>query len=361
MRPPDPGAWRAWHLFYHGDRDRLLSELVRPLAAALWAEGEATGFYAVRYGLGGPHVRLRLRPAPGRAGAVGERVVRAAEAFYSRAPSTAPMDDEAVRRLNRSIAPSDPLAAGLEDVVHPDNSVLEAPVVFEVERYGGPARFGHALDFFALSSAATLRFLAAHAGDSAGRRLTHVFRLIAGVAWGLAEDGDDFTGLVGYAVRFFSATPLAGLSPHGDAAFERNRDAYVRCLRAELAALAAGEGIDAPPSPRALAGAARALAREIALPGGDAGAEWRIRAGQLHMTANRLGLLNPDEFYLCHLLARAARALAEDDPAFWRDLWEAHAGRPPAGPPLRDRVAPAMAGLLTLSPDVATEAAAHAG
>lgn len=337
MRAADAGTWRAWHLSYHGDREALVTQVVHPVAAAALAAGHAARFHFVHYTLGGPHVRLRLLVRTGRASRVTELVRCSANAFFAREPSTATLPPDEVRRRNCGIVASDPLGAGAEDLVYPDNAVLPAVVRFEMERYGGPALLGHSLDYFALSSAGALRFLALHGGEPVGRRTAHAFRLLARVAWGLASDGTDFVALAGYAARLFAGNPLAGLVAPAAAAFKQKRDVYVHLLRQELASVAYGGGGGA----ESLAHGARALAMEVAS-AGDEAARWRICAGQLHMTANRLSLRNPDEIYLSALLALAARELADSDPDSWRRTWD----RPPPATPLRELVDAALPVLL---------------
>ncbi|MBV9773857.1 MAG: hypothetical protein JO040_07900 [Gemmatimonadetes bacterium] len=336
--PPDPAEWRAYHLFYHADRDRLVTELVRPTVADLLREGEIGSFYFVRYNLGGPHVRLRLKPGHGRAGSVDARVRRAAAEFFQRRPSSEPVAEEVIRRQNRGIVASDPLSGGVADEVFPDNTLEEFPPLFEVERYGGPRLFRHSLDFFTLSSVEALHFLSGLADPSAGQRLSGAFRLCVRQAWGFARDDAEFTELLSYASRIFTHDLLARFAERGDEAFERQRDAYTRLLRDELA-LCAGTG--GPGGPPAITVGARRLAREIRKLD-DAG-RWTVAASQLHMTANRLGLLNPEELYLGRILWRAARELAVSEPVFWKEAWTAHRqqGRKP-GARLRDLLGPAL-------------------
>ncbi len=322
MRRADAGAWRAWHLVYHGDRERLLAEVVRPVAAEALAAGEATHFYFVRYWLGGPHVRLRLLPAPGRAADLGARVHRAAAAFFHRVPSTAPEPDETVLRRNRGIAATDPFGAAEVDRVHPDNSVHEAPLHLEVDRYGGPALHGHSLDLFALGSVEVLRLLEGAADGSPGRRTADHLRLLARQAWGHAAGEASFAELAGYGVRMFGR--LEGLLPVADAAFERGRTELCAVVEKVLRDLAA--------APDPLARGARALGRRLR--GTDAAARRSICVSHLHMTANRLGLRNTDEVYLCRMLQRAVAAVRDEQPDAWRAAWDAHARwrREPAPP-----------------------------
>lgn len=312
----DAAAWRAWHLFYHADRERLVAELVRPTIAELRADGHINGFYFIRYDLGGPHVRLRLRPARGRAAQVAAKVRDAAEAFFARRPSTRSIPAEAIVRRNTGIVASDPQTGGAADEVYPDNSIREFAPLFEVDRYGGPGLFPHSLEFFTLSSHETFRFVSAEQERAAGQRLAIAGRLCVDQAWGFARDGDEFTELVAYPSRLFTGAWTERFIQRGDEAFDRNRAVHTRLLRDELRALT--EGASGRLSP-ALAGGARRLARRVR--GEEEGTKWTIGSSQLHMTANRLGLLNPEELYLGQILGHAARALSAEEPEFWRGVW----------------------------------------
>lgn len=325
-----PEGWRAFHLVYHAGLDPVLRGLVRPLAASLLAEGAAESFFFIRYPLGGPHVRLRVLPRPGRGERVAEAVRAAAEGFFALHPSPAPLPEEKVRRDNRAVIPGDPFATEADDVVLPDNSLHEHPVGFEVERYGGAALFPRSLDFFALSSLDALAWLARHAEVPPTRRLPEAGRVLLRQAWGFAEDPDSFLALAEYGVTY-QGKAMPRLVEHGDAAWESGREGLRALVRAELAALASPEA-DADPE-RAIAQAARALAEELR--GAEPARRREVAMSQMHMSANRLGLMNPEEVYLTRMLHRAATNLADSDPAFWAEAWDARRALPPP-PPLRD-------------------------
>lgn len=314
----DPGpGWRAYHLVYHGDRDRLLRELVHPLVAGLLGEGEIDHFFFIRYDLGGPHVRLRVRPCAFRDDPVAHRVRAAAAAFFARAPSTAPLPDETVRLRNRGIIPSDPFAGDAHDIVHPDNSVIDAPPEFEVERYGGTARFGDSLDAFALSSRDALEWLAkAHAPTSADR-LGEAWSAAVRHTWAGAHSGDEFLTLLAAPVPPPNS-PLAAFTGRGDAAYERGAAALRERMRGELARLAAGAA-HVSDAPRWTAGPLRLA---CALADADDLTRISIVHSHAHMTANRLGLRVPEEGYLARMLWRAAQDVADAAPELWDDLWK---------------------------------------
>lgn len=312
---PETTRWIGVHLHYHGDRDRVLAAWVGPAAASLLEAGLARRFFFIRYLLGGPHVRLRVEVNDADAVGARARMHSVASAYVAHEPSTIVVPPERIHRLNAGIIASDPSADESDDVVVPDNSVLDRPVHFEVDRYGGHALFSHSVDLFGISSIETLRVVEENAEANAGRRTAAHMRLLLRQAWGHAAGEEEFVSLADYGGEMF-ARPLAKLVPAADAAFERGRAGVCALVRAELSALA---GIGERP---ALAEAARALRSELRRLPVDR--RYAIGVSHMHMTANRLGLMNPDEVYLSRVLSRAVESVASEDPAFWRDAWHSH-------------------------------------
>ncbi len=126
---PALARWLAFHFYYHGRQDSHLEHLLRPLVASLLRQREINSFFFVRSLLGGPHVRLRLRPLgtreTGTREAVAEAVEGAAQQFFSTFPSLEIMAKEEIRRINHGILESDP--SELDVSIYPDNSVWESP------------------------------------------------------------------------------------------------------------------------------------------------------------------------------------------------------------------------------------------
>jgi hypothetical protein len=295
----DERSWRAYHLHYHEDQDRLLREMLAPLVARLRHEGRIGRFFFVRYNLGGPHVRLRWQPLGDPADAEGALAAAAAD-FFLRAPSTASLPEATVRKLNRTVLRIDPLAGPQDDVVVPDNSWQPAPVRFEVERYGGHGRLGATLDLFTASSERALVLLDELRALSEGRAQTHFVRLVLQLAAAFAGDDEELVAaLAGYGMRFMGSAfaPCAEKADHFFAA------------HAEVLGALADEAL----APAALDGEPLVAAVRRFLPALEGLGEkkrWHVAASHLHMTANRLGLLNPDEVYLSRLAELVVRRAA---------------------------------------------------
>lgn len=296
LSPGPLGRWRAFHLFYHGDRGQAVQGFVGPAMARLLGAGLADRFYFIHYGLGGPHLRLRLRAVAGREADLADAATRLAEAFLAASPSTAPVDPAELERRNAGYLKD---SGEADAAVYPDNTWREFPPVFEVERYGGEALFPASLEVFALSSLAALELLASLEGVPAGKRIPEQLRFLIRAAWGFAADAAEFTRLAGYALGTWGAA-MPSIVERADAVFAQQRAGLVGLLRRELGFLAAQ-----PKSLPPLAAGARHLGRLAA--GTDS--RERVLSSQMHMSANRIGMRNVDEVYFCRLLARAAGEL----------------------------------------------------
>lgn len=299
--------WQAFHFHYHEQQDHLLEELLRPLVASLAKRGESDSFFFVRYLLGGPHIRLRVRLC-GDLQAVAAEVQGTAKRFFEACPSRATLPEDKILAINREILKGDPTER--DEEVYPDNFMRPAPFHPELERYGGPELFPESLAFFAISSCRVLRWLHEKAGDS-GSRLSFAFHHLALQALGSSKNGQELLGLVSYPVPGWESAP-ALLVQRGDEVFERQKESHVRALRRRIEAIVDGPlfGGDLL-AERTLEGALR---------------EVRTRRGilssHLHMTANRLGLKHAEEIYLARLLWRTFSELASSEPALWKRLEE---------------------------------------
>lgn len=328
-----PGApWLALNLHYHADQERLLGELVTPSVVALLDDGAIDRFFFVRYALGGPHVRLRLRATGGAREPIAGLVAARAADFFARCPSHEPVPAEVVQRHNRAILAGDP--AEHDDRVHPDNSVREVPFAPETERYGGPELLEPSLDLFTLSSVAALEAAAEHRGEPRSRRLTGALRLLARQALGHARDAAELGALAAYAAHPAQAA-FHGFAARADESFGRRADDLCGLLAREMLSLL-------EPAPAPLLAGARCLGRELAA--AAPAARRRALASHLHMTANRLGLRNAEEVYVSRLLERAVRELAEREPALWSSIDEALRERAAsATPEITDRLSDIVA------------------
>jgi Lantibiotic biosynthesis dehydratase C-term len=298
--------WQAFHFYYHGRQNLLLEHLLRPLVGALLKRGELDSFFFVRFFLGGPHIRLRLR-LRGSKETVADEVQRAAERFFSDFPSRTPLSEDEIRRASHAILEND--REEWDESIYPDNSVREAPFRPEIERYGGLDLLPDSLAFFALSSCQALRFFHRHQGNPGPKLLTFAFHLLGCHALEFAQDPVEFLELIRYPVGNWDIAPPL-LVKRGDQAFEQQRSGFLRALWCMIEDVAEERPRreDAAAPLRLNWSLQKSVARR------------KILSSQLHMTANRLGLRNGEEVYVARIVWRAATELAGSEPMLWKRL-----------------------------------------
>ena len=317
-------SWVSGHLHYHESFVPVVRGFVQPLVASLVEDGSIDAFFFIRYGLGGPHVRLRLRVLPGARERALETMGEAALRFLELERSTRSLDEEAIRRRNAAFLADDP---GEGDAAYPDNSFRVVPFRPEVERYGGPDLFRASLDFFTLSSVAAIEFLSRHADAPRSVQLAQAFRLLLRQARGFAADETELADLLRYGVDSMGES-LPRIVEKADAMARSQMDVFLSLFH-DASSSAASD---------LLALGARGLSH-VARSAGRA-TRAAIGGSQLHMTANRLGLINAEEVYLSRLLTATldeAGGIGDDGP---RD-------RPPA--PLATLLPAALSALAALA------------
>lgn len=287
----DESGWLNYHLYYHQDRGSAIDGFVRPLVVGLLSADWIDRFFFVRYGLGGPHIRLRLHPRLGASALVAEAAESQARDFLASRPSTSNLTPQSIRRGNRQLLASDPHET--DDSVYPDNSLLAFPFRPEIERYGGPGLWLDSVDFFVLSSATVLELLREHGAEPRARHVTLAFQVLAGQALGFARDEEDLIVLLRYAVDLWGERMPRAMEK-ADRVLSEKKRIFDQLFDKELAGEARAR----------LNEGARRLAWIVR--GADRSVHQRIGTSQLHMTANRLGLDNAEEVFLSQILTRLA-------------------------------------------------------
>ncbi|MFU8874094.1 lantibiotic dehydratase C-terminal domain-containing protein [Micromonospora sp. SL4-19] len=338
---PVEHGWLSVHVFYASNANPMLVEGVRPLVDELRAEGLISRYFFIKYWMEGPHVRLRVLPAPGVDPAVVRaRVDGAIAAFLRRRPALYEVDSDGLGDLYKQMYVAEYGRQRWDDEYGSDgvmpmranNSYHHIPYEREYGRYGGPAGIQLAEWHFEHSSDVVLDLLATtnvHVrpvllGLSAqlGMMMCAVFlpddRRIAEFLdeyrrfWEVSysEPSDDYHASfdtsyrrMDGALRDRLAQIRAAAWGHGDVGpngVEGRWVAHCRELRARVAgAVERGELVfqrgDGEPTP------IRDL--DVALP--------ILLSSYVHMTNNRLGVSILDEIYLSYLM----RAALLDDPA----------------------------------------------
>lgn len=304
MTESSAADWSAFHLHYHGDRGLLLRQVVRPLVVRWLDEGVIDRFFFVLYLLGGPHVRLRLRLSRTDVeDRIAERIRAAAESFFRTHPTSTPISEGELKEQTRRLLETDPSEG--DPTLYPDAFVREVPFRPETDRYGGPRHLGASLDFFMASSAAALDFWHRHGHLPSGRRFPQILRMLIAQAKGLAETPGQTRKLLSYGIQG-RVEAMAAVVRRGDEQYEQKGKVFRQLVQVTPAILSAPE-LDL------LHQAAGALRRETRA--APPPARRLILRSQMHMTANRLGLNNPEEAYLSRILERAGQDLEDADVA----------------------------------------------
>ncbi|WP_338278820.1 thiopeptide-type bacteriocin biosynthesis protein [Corallococcus caeni] len=277
-----PSPWLAFHLFREDALDALLCQIVKPIIQDLLARQRIHGFFFIRYPEGGHHIRLRLRLPPDAAGVRGTA-------------------EETRLRLEQDCA-----SAGCTPV--------PAPFEPEVERYGGAQALPASLNLFVLSSLDALNFAEEWRHAARGRQLSEALLRILGLALELAGDTEELMALLDYFSGWRAQMGMA--IAKADAFFDLRQDTLLLHFQETVAPF-----LEENTSPAPLAEGCRALTH--ALDTLEPPRRRGILGSQLHMAANRMGLLNAEEGYLTRLLCRCASRFATQFPETWRSLDDA--------------------------------------
>jgi hypothetical protein len=300
--------WISCHLYYHEDLNRVSTGFVQPVVLALLEAARIDAFFFVRYSLGGPHLRLRLRPLPGCKDEVLAAAQSFARGFLDRTPSTKSLDEEVVRRTTESILAFHPNET--DNTIYPDNSLAIRPFRPEVQRYGGPQRLQASLDFFVLSSVTAIEFLEQHGDVPRSAQLEHALCLLLQQAIGFAADETELLNLLRYGMDSWSGGGPPKVLEKADRVFGLQKEAFLQLFRMSLEkvlSLLENSEIASTAVDFLVLGAARLSA---AISSADLPTRARIGGSQLHMTATRLGIGNAEEVYISRLLTSTLRELS---------------------------------------------------
>jgi hypothetical protein len=326
--------WISAHLFYQGDLDQLLIQLVEPLVGALIADGRATGSFFLRYWEGGNHVRLRVRvPDPDDRDRVRADIAAAAQAFFRDHPSVDVMGSGDYAELAQALA-SGERVPDYARTLYPNNSLAFIDYHREYNRYPPGGSIAAVETHFVESSRLALAYLAAR--PTRGRRDTLAYSMIL-TTWFmvLAEVSEQVawaSSLLRVWERGGHALFTTDVSDYG-ARYERRRASLTEGAARLRARVVAGATANPDPDPftdwtRSLQRLRDVLVVETqagrvpptqhafgAVPGPAGTVQARVMPTMdicAHLMCNRLGVSIPEEYYLRYLAARATADIAED-------------------------------------------------
>ncbi|MEU5725453.1 thiopeptide-type bacteriocin biosynthesis protein [Micromonospora sp. NPDC047738] len=332
---PVEHGWLSVHVFYASNANPMLVEGVRPLVDELRAEGLISRYFFIKYWMEGPHVRLRVLPAPGVDPAVVRaRVDEAIEAFLRRRPALYEVDSEGLGDLYKQMFLAEYGRQRWDEEYGPDgvmpmranNSYHHIAYEREYGRYGGPAGIELAEWHFEHSSDVVLDLLAT--------TNVHVRPVLLGLsaqlsmmmcAVFLADDRRIADFLDEY--RRFWEVSYSEPSDEYHASFDTSYQRMDVALRGRLAQIRAAARDGADVRPGGVEGRWSAHCRQLrdrvvaAVEQGDlvfqrgGGEPTPVRdldvalpillSSYLHMTNNRLGVSILDEIYLSYVMRTA--------------------------------------------------------
>lgn len=302
----DDRLWISGHFFYHEDLSTLVEGLIQPLIARLHQERLLDGFFFVRFALGGPHVRLRVRVAASQEDSVWGLMEDAAEEFFQRQPSTQSLKEEVVREMTQTVLRSD--ASEGDTTPYRDNSFHRMPFHPEVERYGGPEMLESSLELFSLSSLAAFEFSDDHGAKPRASQLAFALRLLVQMAGGFAQDSRELADLLRYGVDSWGHSCESIMEKGEKVALAKQgffADLLANSLQ-ETRGWLAQEG--SPETARELVCRGAHLL-SLALRDADRNTRARIGGSHLHMTASRLGIGNAEEVYISQIATLSLQTL----------------------------------------------------
>jgi len=331
----DPNkTWLAAYLYYAEPWEQLLVKAVKPFVESTLADGLAEQFFFIRYWEQGPHIRLRFK---GDTAVLENKLKPKLDAYfkkYFRKNPSERVEPEWLKELP------------LEQVWFPNHSIQYIPYEPEIERYGGPEGILIAEKQFQASSEVVLNILAESQNWSYERALGAAIQLHLGFAYALGMTLEEATA---FFTRLFESWFGWGLGlfdyeknqPVNDyekqkseflelfenqfnlqkkmllpfhqtlwqalesrAGFENQWQNYwlqgMRDINDELLASQRSGQLNYPPG--------RQISPKIKVPKSRQ-LLWLILNSYVHMTNNRLGILNRDEAYLGYLIKQSFEEL----------------------------------------------------
>jgi len=323
--------WLAAHLYYAEPWDTFLVQQVKPFVERILQERWARRFFFIRYWERGPHIRLRFQGEPHRLyQEVKPRLESYFLGYFQQNPS-------------QRTEPDWVAALPAQQCWFSNNSIQFIPYEPEVERYGGPTGIQIAEQQFALSSHTALDRMASSADWPYHRALGAAIQLHLGFAWALGMDLAETRQFYTYIFKSWLAR-ACGISSEMAAAerqhryeatltafaaqFEAQKERLVATHRTVWEALADDVEFEQTwlndwrhgmeEIGRMLRAAHQCNALQIPPwfrpdPQVDVPPAqqqlWPILGSYVHMTNNRLGILNRDEAYLGYLIDQSLQHL----------------------------------------------------
>lgn len=313
--------WLSVHIFYAGNLDLLLSKGIIPFIEKNKKDQRIEQFFFIRYGEGGPHIRLRLQCKMALAETeLKQRVQSHFTLFFQQYPVVlSTLGDELI------------------------NEIRFVPYEAEVERYGGSESIALVESQFAISSQLSLEMIQAFGEgwnyEAAIGQSLKLQNLLIGAVGFSREEAAVFFDFFFYNWLPHSIASIAGVQSIDESTEKQAIDAFETSFQEQSAQLIpfhqlVWNSIESKSTfsepwlnewMRFHQRFDRQLSTVLELPGrnprpadyelrGDLAAydpidqeRWMIYADLIHMTNNRLGILNKDEGYIAYLIKESIK------------------------------------------------------
>jgi thiopeptide-type bacteriocin biosynthesis protein len=286
--------WLSAHLFYNSTANWWLTQFIQPFIKDVqYLLHPSAPYFFIRYNEGGPHIRLRMQVTANEMPALKEILVEQIKRFLIQHPV-----DISNRLLQKG-------------------AVLQyIPYLRETNRYGHTGTITLAERQFYLSAHHCLYAMEAQPTWDAATALTVAFQMHIAFFHALAEDGHVVTNI---CEQFITAwlnvisgkkenTSLPALLDHMDVLYTRQSGQLTSCAMQLWIALDAGR---APGALQRFSDEHRSLLQEYKQAGlSHQQLQYAIRS-LLHMTHNRLGIINKEEPWCIYITHRSLQYIYE--------------------------------------------------
>lgn len=152
-------VWKAYHIYYHGDLDKLIRESIKPLTVKLLVERGIEKFFFIRYWEGGPHIRFRIKLVENNVtNKINEMIINHINCFLTKYPSKNIDENYVITRQFNQLAYLENIDLKNNQIM-PNNTVSEELYVPEFKKYGGELGIKLAEEHFFYSSLLVFGFL----------------------------------------------------------------------------------------------------------------------------------------------------------------------------------------------------------
>lgn len=319
ITPNSYDPWLGAHIYYAGKPEPFLTEAVKPFVQNVISRGTAEQFFFIRYWERGPHIRLRFKTAnEPLQKKLAAQLTAHFEAYFHAVPSYRIEPDEKSSSRNWL----------------PNNSIQYQRYEPEIERYGGPYAIHIAEKQFHFSSQTVLSLVEELKSYDRALGVAIQLHLIFSHAFGmdLAEASSFFTNIYHHWFDYASFgrqnTSSANFRQEETRAlflqaFNQQRNLLVSQHKQIWRALTKNLTFNDPwlnqwrERMRIICKNLEAAEEKCFYPPQSAAVptrqkKWGILESYIHMTNNRLGIVNRDEAFLGYLISESLKHLTAE-------------------------------------------------